>query len=272
VEDLLGEVLGDRVVVAGEALQRRVAILDPSQPHGREVHRGRPARRARVQEIGLFGGQRDAVELAQQRAGLDRGEGERRRADLRERALAAHPRERERRLRARGEHERDVGREGARGVVQRADAGVVVDLMDVVEDDRDAPAVRLEVGRQAVDRGLDGRRCGVEPLERGRGQVVAQPRGPRRDVGPQPRRVVVAAVERDPRRRDLAVGEPRADGNGLAVAGRRADQRERSVEGAIEQQIEPTSGENGQQWTRLSELALDQPRGPGRRESVLSRH
>jgi hypothetical protein len=187
-------------VVAGEAPQRGVAIVDPAQPHRGEVQRGGPALGARVQEIRLVGAQRDAAERSQQRAGLGRGEGEHRRADLGDRALAAHPRERERRLGARREHKRDVGREHARGVVQRADARAVVDEVDVVEDDREAPLVRLEVGGQAVDRGLDGRRGAAQPFQGGRGEVVAQPRERGGDVRPQPRDVVVAAVDRDPRR------------------------------------------------------------------------
>jgi LuxR family maltose regulon positive regulatory protein len=56
------------------------------------------------------------------------------------------------------------------------------------------------------------------------------------------------------------------------LAGRRTDERKRSVEGAVEERVEPPAAEHGHQRTRLSELALDQPRGPGRRASVASRH
>ena len=138
--------------------------------------------------------------------------------DLQELTSSPQARQRQGRVGPTGDHEVHVRRkvldqEGHRLVDLRRFDDVVV-----VEHQHQVTADGLQVVEQRGDDGIDRRLRGVEAaLGRGSGVRVDGPQC-RHDVGPEQRRVVVTAIEREPCRR-WSVGEPIGDEGGLAEPG-----------------------------------------------------
>ena len=78
----------------------------------------------------------------------------------------------------------------------------------------------------------------------------------RRNVPPQPARIVVAGVERDPRQRAIAVCAPGAHGGRLAVARRSRDERHRCVMARVERTANPRPIDHAVMDARNRELGL----------------
>ena len=85
-------------------------------------------------------------------------------------------------------------------VDERPEAPFAAYMVQVVDDDDDAPFVAGEAVQQFIDRGLDARAWRPEAYQRGARHSVPHPIDGMSDIRPQPHRVVVARVERDPRR------------------------------------------------------------------------
>ena len=116
--------------------------------------------------------------------------------------------------------------------LMRLDHVVVVQGQDRVDPDG---AERIQQGGQ--DR-LDGRRLGGLEQGQGRGaQARLDPVQRCQDVAPEAHLVIVARVQGEPSQRDRAAGWGRAPGteqSGLAVAGRRRDERERAPQPCVQ--------------------------------------
>ena len=69
----------------------------------------------------------------------------------------------------------------------------------------------------------------LEPLQRTPPEARSHPIDRRRNVRPQPNRIVVTGVERDPGQRRVQARAPGTHGGRLAVPGRRRDERQRRI-------------------------------------------
>ena len=95
-----------------------------------------------------------------------------------------------------------------------------------------------------------------EPPQRTSAEPRPHPIDRRRDVPPQPDRIVVAVVERDPRQRASAVCTPVAHGGRLAIPGRSRDERHRSVMAGVERMANPRPIDHAVMDTRNRKLGL----------------
>jgi hypothetical protein len=135
VEHLVGEVVDDVAVVAGEARHGRRGIVASAQSQSGEVQAGGPALGALDQAADVVGAQREALPSVEQVVGLLAIEAQLVDGDLGELAAAAKPGQRQRGLGAREERELELGW----GVLeQERDGFVHVRVRDevvVVEDE-----------------------------------------------------------------------------------------------------------------------------------------
>ena len=239
VEHLAGEVVGDVPVVAVERAHAGLRLGQPAQPQRGEVEPRRPALGSLHEQRDVLVVEGDGLALDEQLARLVESERELGGADLGERAARAQPPERERGIGARRRHDARVRRQVLDRVLERGEALVVAEHVQVVQHDGE----RLPVGRDAVHELVhgDGRRharC-AEPCERHPAEARPDPVDRRRDVRPEPRRVVVARIERDPRDGGVGVRAPRLREHRLAEADRRVDQRQRRGREAVERGEQP---------------------------------
>ena len=93
-EDLAAQVVGDRVVVAGELGEEGLGVVLALERERREPQPRGPALGALHEPFGLVGAEREAV-LGEQGIGLRRGEGQVRRAQLAQATFDAHPAQRQ---------------------------------------------------------------------------------------------------------------------------------------------------------------------------------
>ena len=268
-EDLLGQVVQDVPVAAGErghesggivlSAQRQRGQLQPRCP---ALGPGRQRRHRRAGE-----GRGDLLE---QRRCFSRGEPQVGGAHLGQLAARPQPRQSQRRIAAAGQHHAYPGRpvleqERERLVhLRRADHVVVIKDQQglirgqFVDQGRDQPLERRRRGRPE-QRGDPFGDPGPGPVQRGH------------RVAPEPGRVVVPRVQRQPRGRVPA--GPFGQQHRLAVSGRRAGQDEPSPPALIEpfsqarpgHQVRPRRGPV--QLGREQDITL----GLGRRELISHR-
>ena len=96
----------------------------------------------------------------------------------------------------------------------------------------------------------------AEPPQRAPPEPRPHPIDRRRDVPPQPDRIVVAGVERDPRQRRIEVCAPSAHRGRLAVPGRSRDERQRRVMARVERPANPRPIDHAVMDARNRELGL----------------
>ena len=233
-QHLAGEEL---VHVLARALQRahpRLGRVVPAQPQRGQVHRRRPALRARRQRRDGIGVELDAVDGGEHRPHLLRRERERRRPDLGEPALGAQPRDPQARNGAGDQHEADVLGERVDRHVERPQTVLVGDRLQVVDHDHE----RSPVGGEREGEGVDRRPCAgggaLQEAERVTPGARPRPRHRRRHGGPEAHEVVVAGVQRNPGRRVPAGLAPRRDSDRLAEAGGRGHERRRGPPTVVE--------------------------------------
>ena len=143
---------------------------------------------------------------AEQRGRLQAGHGEVAGADLDDAALRAEPGHRQQPRIPRCDGELRSSREGERQLRDRVDALAIRDRLRFVEDQRDGPAHRRDRGRQQRDD--SDRRAGEGQRSQHHGRDRLDAVQGYRKVGQQDGRIVVAVVERRPRRPAVASSRP----------------------------------------------------------------
>jgi hypothetical protein len=137
-----------------------------------------------MQRPGHLAGQIVAADDGDELGRLVARERELARVDLDERAAAAQPRHAHRRSGAREEHEPQIARQRIGGQLERAPARVAVDEMQVIEHQRDVPAIALELAAERVDRRANRRQRTLQERRRTAAEPVALRRDRRRDAPP----------------------------------------------------------------------------------------
>ena len=137
-EDLSGQVVGDRAVVAGELVEERVAVGGLGERECGQAQPGGPAAGALVQRVDLGGGEVQAGSF-EQGGGLGGGEAQPVGAEFVEPAGEAQPGQRQRRVEPAGQDELEAGGAVAQQGVQAVQGDRVVEFVDVVEDQPDRP-------------------------------------------------------------------------------------------------------------------------------------
>ena len=107
-EDLSGQVVGDRAVVAGELVEERVAVGGPGECECGQAQPGGPAAGALVQRVDLGGGEVQAGSF-EQGGGLGGGEAQPVGAEFVEPAGEAQPGQGQRRVEPAGQDELEAG-------------------------------------------------------------------------------------------------------------------------------------------------------------------
>ena len=232
VEHLFGQVVQDVPVAAGERGHEAGRIVVPAQGQRGQRQPGRPAlgpgRQRRHRRIRQ--GRRRVLE---QFPGLRGSEPQLGRAYLGQLAAGPQPRQRQRRVAAAGQHQADPGRPVLDQERERLVHLPCADHVVVVEDEQDL--VRSQFVDQRRDQPLERRRRG-RPEQRTKA-VVNPGAGPVQRghrVPPEPRRIIVGRVQRQPRGRDLAAPGPVSQQDRLAVPGRGADQDQPPSQALIE--------------------------------------
>ena len=214
LEHLFGQEVQDVAVAAGERGREPGGIGLPAQRQGRQLQPGGPPLGA--------GGQRRHRRFRQDHAGfgrpllqqcprLVRGESQFRGAQFSQLITAPQPAQRQRRVAAAGQHQVQSRRPVLDQEPERGVHRLGVNQVVIVEHQQ--RLVRIRPGGQFVDQ------RGHQPLvrrRRGRAEQRAYPFGEPRPalvqrghtMAPEPRRVVIADVERQPRHRLLATPHP----------------------------------------------------------------
>jgi hypothetical protein len=163
-----------------------------------------------------------------------------------------------------------VRRKLGEGVVDRRQAFLAGHRVQVIEhDDQPAPPRRHAV-HEFVDGDLDRAARHVETAQRAPPEPRPHPIDRRRDVPPQPDRIVVAGVERHPRQRAIEVCAPGAHGGSLAVARRSRDECQRLVTARVERMANTRPIDQTVTHTRNRELGLGKRARTLRPTPVLS--
>ncbi len=259
----LGDQVGQRVLLPGRAGGQRAALPAVPEREAAEHQTGRPAR-GPVQHAGDGAVRGHGTgHGGEQLAGLVVGEPQVRLADLGQPAAGPQPGQPDRRLGAAGEHHPQRRRLVVEQELQALGHPAVGHLVQVVEDQQQWPR---DVG-QPVEQLGDGdaqridRRDG-EGRQRAPGRLRCGPGQRRRQVGPEPGRVVVAAVQGQPGDRAADGAHPGGQQGGLAPAGARGDHGDRGAT-AVEEPGQPGPGHQGRGHRRHPGLGGEQGAGLG---------
>ena len=239
-EDLADEVVGDRLPVAGEIGEERRRVRGLAQRDAGQAQRRGPARRLRVQQPVLRGGDAD-VGPRQHGRGLLGGEGERGRAQLAQLAREAKPPQAQRRVGAARQHQPQARRPVLEQGLQARDRVGVDQLLQVVEHHHERP----RHGHERVDDGVEELGAAARHLGEAHGaqRVAVRDGRHRRERGeharPEPPVGVVLAVQREPGDPAGAPGDPVGQQERLAVARGRRDEDDLAVAGVVKVVAQP---------------------------------
>ena len=200
LQDLLDQVVDDVAVVPGEAGDEAGDVVSPLHRERRQLERGDPPLGAPLQRCDVLCRQRQSHHPVEVRRGLVGREAQIGGADLDELATPSQPRQRQRRVGAAGDHQVDL-----RGQVLQQEGHPVLyvarlDDVVVVEHQHDIVRDCAEVVEQSGQDRFDRRLGRLQERER-----TCTDSGRRRlqrgdQVRPEHRGIVVALVEREPRR------------------------------------------------------------------------
>ena len=230
MQDLFDQVVDDVAVVPREARDEAGDIVAPLHRERRQLESGDPAFGAPLQRGDVPRSEIQPHHLVEVGGGLVRREAQIGGADLDELAPRPQAGQRQRRIGAGGDHQVDLW-----GQVLQQERHPVLDVVRVdhvvvVEHQHDVVRHRAELVEQRGEDRLDRRWLG--PLQQGQ-RPCADPRRHRlqrgHQVGPERRGLVVAWVERKPRRGPF-IGrsgcQPLGQQRRLAEAGRGGDERQ----------------------------------------------
>jgi len=132
-------------------------------------------------------------------------------------------------------------------------------VLEVIEDDHDAAVIPGQRVQQLVDSRLDARPRHPQSGDRTTSESGPNPVDRVHDIRPQPPRVIVTAIERDPRGRMVrAARKPEGDQHSLPSAGRTADHRQLNLIEPVERDKQSCSRNHARADAGLRELRLDQ--------------
>ena len=201
-EHVLGEVLADGVVAAGEVADQSGGIGGVAQRQRHELQGRDPAVRALGEPRDVVALQRQPVEVDEERAGLVDVEAQRRGVDLGQLAADPQPGERQARAGAAGEDQRHVGRREVQQVDQRVVHLRVVDQVPVVERQHEPSRVlrdQLQQRGKRVAPGVLGALLDQLPqIAEGVAGLRECPAHGLQQVRQEPVGVVVVAVQAEP--------------------------------------------------------------------------
>ncbi len=227
VQHLPGQVVQDVTVAAAKRGHEPGHVGLTAHRQGGQLQAGHPPLRPGGQRRHGRAGQVSANRFAQQRRRLVCGEAQLSGPQLGQLPASPQPRQRQRRVAAAGQHEAQPRRQVLKQEHQGPVHHLGVDQVVVVEDHQHL--VLTGLGVQLVDQGrhqpLEGRgRRGAEQ----RADLLADPRPHPvqrgRGMPPEPCRVVVAGVQRQPGHRPPAAPSPVGQQRRLAGPGRGAHQ------------------------------------------------
>jgi hypothetical protein len=228
-EDLAGQVVGHGAVVPGEVGQEVVGCRVSAQRHGSEPDSGDPPVGAGVQQGRLLVIEEQPAEPGESGCLLDR-ERQLLGAQLVQPLLHAEPRDRQAGVEPARHHEPDVGQTVAHEDVQTLQHVLAAEVVGVIEHE---PHPRGQSGEGVEHVGHEIRTHrrpwhdeGVQGIRRL--QCRAGREGGQHRV-PEPSGIVVLLVQGHPGARDVLPADPVGQEQRLAVAGGRADERERTV-------------------------------------------
>ena len=235
-EDLVGQVVGHRAVVAGELGDEGVRVIlagqgQPGQPQPR-----RPALGPLHEALELVRAQGEP-EAGEHRRALLRGEREVGGAHLAEATGEAQPGEREVRVGAGGTDDVEPVAE-AEQLAQRRDRSAADALEVVQHDDRASGRGGQRVGKPQGERVVERVARRLEALERRPGAAQCG-----EHVGPEARRVGMAGRQRQPR--GAAVRRPARQQHRLAPARRGGDEGQRAFGPGVESRVQARARDGG---------------------------
>ena len=197
-EDLVVQVFGDESMISAELAHGVVLILDTAKPEQREVEGSRPSLRSLEEHLDLVGLEDKPATSDEQVGRLLAGEGEIVGPNLCEGGARAKPREVERRVGPCDHHQPRRRRKVVEYVVDRVEALAIGDALEVVEHDGERRAERRDAVRQLDHGALEGMPGSLQPLQRTAAEAAAHAFDRHGHVGPEPHRVVVGGLERQP--------------------------------------------------------------------------
>ena len=277
-QDLGAQVVHDVAVAGLEAGDERSRVgLAPQRQPG-QVEPGRPALGPLPQPLGLVGGQLQAHRLTQQLVGLGAGEAELGDAQLDQLAAGPQAGQGQGRVDPGGHHQVHVGRQVLDEEPEAGMAHPVGDQVVVVQHQHQVGLAGGELVEQLRQDHLGEDVGRARALEQGE-RALAEPGldHPERldDIGPEPHRVVVAVVQRQPGDPPGAVvGPPPLGQQGrLARPGRGVDQAQPPLGPGLQQPVQPGPGDQPGPDRRRAELGPkeDRPRR-ARRSRRLGAH
>jgi hypothetical protein len=262
LQHFLGQIVKDVAVAAREGRhepghigvlpKRQAGQLQPGHP---PLGAGRQRRHSGLRQGG-------PGRLAQQRRRLLDGEAQLGGAQLGQLPAPPQPRQPQRRVSPAGQHQPQDRRPVLQQESERGVHRLGVDQLVVVQDQQHL--ARTGLAGQLVDQGrhqpLEGRR-GRRAEQRGElpgdpGTHLVQ-RG--HHMAPEPRRVVVASVQRQPGDRPPALPGPVGQQSGLAEPGRSADQHQPPRQPLVESPGQPWAGQEARLQAWQVQLGGQQP-------------
>jgi hypothetical protein len=270
VQHLLGQVVQHIAVAAGERLHKGADVVLAPQRQGGQLQPGGPAfgpvrqrRHGRLGQLGLH-------RRPEQRGGFLGGEAQVRLAQLDELPAGPEAGQRQRRVGAAGQHQPQLRwqalQQDGQAVVDRWRLDQVIVVQDQHERFGSLDQLVDQHRQHRLQRRLGALKQGIDPLT-DPGSHPIQGGG---DIAPEPRRVAVAAVQRQPGHRLLAAPGPVAQQAGLAEAGRRAHQGEFEGRALGEALQQPWAGQEAGSWAGGVQLGCQQAVPLGRRRGRLS--
>ncbi len=259
-EHLLAQVLDHKVLFPSERGHGPARVVDVPKPEPGEDERSRPALGVLDKQIELLRPERDLPALDEQLVRLRGGEGQLVGPQFHECAPSTQPRQPEPGICPRDGEHACARRQMSEREVDRGETLPIRHRLKVIEHQSHPVAVRGDRVHQLVDGMFDGDPRNGQALQRTPPEPLPDPIDGGRDIRPQPNRIVVTVVERDPRESALPVLAPGAHRGRLAVARRRRDERQRHAFAGVERLQNARPFDVVTTRSRGLELGLDQRR------------
>ncbi len=239
-------------MAAGEGVDERGAVVAVTlHRDGGELQPGDPAFSARLQRGDGVGAQVQPHCLVQEGGGFVDGEAQVGGAHFGQLAARSQPRQRQRRVFARGDHQVQGRRQMLNEKCQRLpDRGRLDDVVVVQHQQRRRRERRQLVDQRGQQRFQRRRLWRTQRGQHARAQLRRNPLHRRREIDEKARRIVVANVEREPGDRTPTLRNPGADQRRLAKTRRRGDQRQPAVQPGVQprQQTRAVDGVGARRW------------------------
>jgi hypothetical protein len=258
-EDLATQVLDHEPMSPPEPPHGQCRLLDGPQPQPREDERSRPALGAPDQRLDIVRAELKTTENHQELIRLGGSECEVGDAHLDNRPSGTQRSDSQRRIRACDDHHVRVRGKVHKGVVDRRQAFLVGQRVQVVQHDDQLAPQRCYAVHELVNGGLNRAARHAKSPKRRTPEARPNPLDRRRDVPPEPNRIVIASVKRGPGQGSLEARAPHAHSRRLAIARRSRDEHQRGIATGVERPHYAWSVDHAMTQTRDRELGLNEP-------------